>query len=277
MSSIVITLQREAMESSSSVSELLRKALVVARKLDVHDMQEQLAHEMNGYPADTVVPQYRIVHGQIKAWNHFNGWIPIMVEDVKMAASLTSRSVYQPIGELESLATSEGNGPIEMTFPTKVQNFLMEGMDVPLQPILHIGKNQIHRILGAVRNAVLDWSLKLEEQGILGEGLSFTSEEKQKAASVVYNIQSVTGVVGGNVNADNIQIGSYNSIHQKLKDLGVPQDERNELETIMDSLPEATPAERKSRIQKGLEWINRHKDTLGMLWTLLKKWFESQS
>jgi hypothetical protein len=255
MKSIVLDLQQAAMDSSASVAELLRKAMTVARKLAIREMQEQLAHEMNGYPADAVLPQYRTVHGQIKAWNPYHGWIPIMVQDAKTADRLTIRSVHQPIGELEVLANSEGKGALQMTLPTQVQNWVMEGLDIPLQPILHISKTQIHRIVDAVRNAILEWSLKLEEQGILGEGLTFTSEEKEKAVSVVYNIQSVTGVVGGNVSAETIQIGSYNSIHQQLKDLGVSQVERNELEIIMDSLPESPPAEKKTLIQRGLEWV----------------------
>jgi hypothetical protein len=276
MKSIVLDLQQAAMDSAASVPELLRKAIAVARKLAVREMQEQLTHEMNGYTADAVVPSYRIVHGQIKAWNPYHGWIPIMIQDSQTANRLTTRSVYQSIGELEVLANSEGKGALQMTLPPKIQNWIMEDMDVPLQPILHISKPQIHRILDAVRNAVLDWSLKLEEQGILGEGLAFTSEEKQRAASVVYNIQSVTGVVGGNVTADTIQIGSYNSIHQKLKDLGVPQEDRNELETIMDSIPASPSKEKKSFIQRGLEWVERHKDTLGSLGRIIKEWFDHQ-
>jgi hypothetical protein len=45
-----------------------------------------------------------------------------------------------------------------------------------------------------VRNAVLGWSLKLEKTGILGEGVTFSNEETEKAhqGSVVYRINSIT-------------------------------------------------------------------------------------
>ena len=276
MNSIVLDLQREAMDSSASFADLLRKALVVARKLGVTDIQEQLTNEMNGYPADAEVPKYRVIGGEIKAWNPYHGWVPIMLQDGATARKLTTRPVHQTIGELEMLANSKAKGALQMSFPTELQNWLMKGMDVPLQPTLHISKSEIHGILEAVRNAVLDWSLKLEEQGILGEGMTFSSQEKQKAASVVYNINSVTGVVGGNVTAETVQIGDYNSVHQQLKDLGVPQEQRNELETIMDSLPESPPEEKKGLVQKGLDWLQRNKSGLGALGGLIKAWLEHQ-
>lgn len=277
MKSIVLDLQQAAMNSADSVAELLRKAITVARKLAVRDMHEQLSNEMNGYPAEATVPPYRIVHGQMKARNPYHGWIPIMIQDSKTAERLTTRSVHQPVGELEALTNTQGEGPLQMTLPANVQNRIMEDMDVPLQPILHIGRTQIHRILDAVRNAVLDWSLTLEEQGILGEGMTFSPEEKQKAASVVYNINSVTGVVGGNVTAETLQIGDYNSVHQELKDIGIPQEDRNELETIMDSLLESTPKQKKTLTQKGMDWVQRHKAALGTLGGLIKAWLENQS
>ena len=36
-------------------------------------------------------------------------------------------------------------------------------------------------ILDAVRNAVLKWSLTLEAEGIIGEGMSFSPVEREKA------------------------------------------------------------------------------------------------
>jgi AbiTii-like protein len=42
-------------------------------------------------------------------------------------------------------------------------------------------------ILETVRMVILNWTLKLEEDGILGEGLSFSSSEKQTASEHTYN------------------------------------------------------------------------------------------
>jgi hypothetical protein len=42
----------------------------------------------------------------------------------------------------------------------------------------HANISQVVRILDAVRQRVLDWALKLEADGILGEGLTFSQKEK---------------------------------------------------------------------------------------------------
>jgi hypothetical protein len=57
-------------------------------------------------------------------------------------------------------------------------------------------------IVDAVRNVILDWSLKLEKNGIKGEGMTFSKEDRAKAQApgVVYQINSIenfTGNMGG--------------------------------------------------------------------------------
>jgi hypothetical protein len=53
-------------------------------------------------------------------------------------------------------------------------------------------------ILDSVRNVILDWSLKLEQNGIIGEGMTFSKEDKAKAhaAGVTYQIGSIANFTG---------------------------------------------------------------------------------
>jgi hypothetical protein len=48
-----------------------------------------------------------------------------------------------------------------------------------------------------------------------------------------------------------------------LKEQNVPQNERNELENIMDSLKTAKPDQKKTLLQKGKEWVVKNKEFLG--------------
>ena len=105
-------------------------------------------------------------------------------------------------------------------------------------PTLIVGHAQLYGILEAVRNRVLEWSLELEAKGIMGEGLTFTKDEVEKATHVTYHIGTFSGVLG-NVTSSQLQIGDYNAIHSELKRLGIPQKERNELEAILDEMPKA--------------------------------------
>lgn len=122
---------------------------------------------------------------------------------------------------------------------------------------------------------MLEWSLKLEMDGILGEVITFSKEEKSKAASATYHIQNFSGVLG-NVNAGVLQIGDYNSIHAELKRLGISQEERAKLETIMDRAKDATGTDKAGLIKQGLEWVVAHGAQLGALAEVIRRWFESQ-
>lgn len=270
MKSAVIDIQRDAADSSKLVSDILRKAFTIATKLNIEDMQKQLRKEMNGYTAEERFPDYRIISGEIKAYNPYNGWIPIIIEDVKTFQEMTTAKVRQPIGELEKLITSSNNITTRLPLDREqwVRRNAMDNLP-PLKISLHISKTAIHGILEAVRNIILDWSLALEKEGILGENLLFTTKEKEAAANITtYNIGTINGggILGNNITTGNIQIVGYNDIHEKLKMLGVSQEERNELETIMDNVSkEPIPQKKKKLIEKGLEWVNKNAPVIGLL------------
>lgn len=110
MKSLVHELQREAMNPNTRLTDILRKALVVASKLRVEDFKEWIESEMKGYQDGMNIPTYRRVNGQVKAWNPYNGWIPVIVQDTKITNLISNRSIGQPISELESLCQQNEDG-----------------------------------------------------------------------------------------------------------------------------------------------------------------------
>ena len=60
-----------------------------------------------------------------------------------------------------------------------------------------------------------------------------------------------------------VTLYDYSSIHQLLKDRSVPQDQRNELENIMDDLRTAPPEKKQSLVERGKAWVSRNKEVLG--------------
>lgn len=74
------------------------------------------------------------------------------------------------------------------------------------------------------------------------------------------------------MHSSNLQIGDYNSIHSDLKRLGVPQEERNDLEKILDGLKTASGPERESLIKRGSQWVMRNADKIGILSETIRKW-----
>lgn len=192
MSSLVLELQAEALDRNTPVSDLLRKALAVSKKLGVTQIEKWLSHELNGYPRDSEIPPYREVHGLIKVWNPYHGWQPVHFGDPEMGEKLAARKIMQPIGELDSLNPKQG-GSLQIPFPEPIKNRLIRGMDIALEPTLQVAPSEVVGILDAVRNNILEWALELEQEGILGEGLTFSREEKQAAGQITYQITNNIG------------------------------------------------------------------------------------
>lgn len=188
MPGLVLELQSDVLDARMRCSDLLRKALVVSKKLGVEEIQEWLSHELNGYPQRAAIPDYREMRGSLKVWNPYRGWQPLYFQDARNAELLSTHKNGQPIGELESLVKTDKVGFLQIDFPPHIENQLLRGMDIPLQPSIHVPQNQVVGILDAVRNTILEWALELEKQGVIGEGMTFSKEEKQAASNVTYQI-----------------------------------------------------------------------------------------
>jgi len=67
--SLVEQLQAEALDRSVPTEDLLRKAKVVAAKLDLPDFLAWIEKELGGYDAGDAVPSYRVVSGEVRGWN----------------------------------------------------------------------------------------------------------------------------------------------------------------------------------------------------------------
>lgn len=106
MSGIVLELQKEALDETVSIESLLRKAYLVAKKLKLKDFEEWINQELNGY--DNQFPKYRSVRGEIKAWNPYYGWIP-MILSANVADLVSSMPLGLPISAIaDSYNSSDG-------------------------------------------------------------------------------------------------------------------------------------------------------------------------
>ena len=103
MSSLVQELQQDALNSSVSTLELLRKALVVATKLNIPEFEEWIEFELSGYSNGKNIPSYRYIVGPVKGWNPFNGWLPILGDDEEIMSQISKMPIQQSIAELEDL------------------------------------------------------------------------------------------------------------------------------------------------------------------------------
>ncbi len=193
MGSLVLELQRESLDSKVQITDLLRKALVVARKLGIKEFQLWAESELGGYSKGLAIPEYRNVRGQVRCWNPFNGWIEFRLP-AKLAEVVSCYPQGQAVGELESLLTNDKSSIIVMSYPPDQEQMLIELQGAAaLKPALIIDPSVLRGIIDSVRNVILNWTLKLEEDGITGENMTFTLKEKHAASSGTYHIGTYIG------------------------------------------------------------------------------------
>lgn len=194
MSGLVLELQRDALDKRVDVSDLLRKALVVSKKLSITEIEEWINNELGGYSEDeSLIPAYREITGDVKVYNPYHGWQPLYFGDADLGENLSKRKISQAVGELVAIVNGDRSGGLHVPFSQHIKNKLMSLMDVPMEPTLLAGDSQIHKILDAVRNVVLNWSLDLESKGIIGDDMSFSKEEKNAASQITYQITNNIG------------------------------------------------------------------------------------
>ena len=190
MSSLVLELQQDVLNASMSVSALLRKALVVATKLNIQEFQKWIELELRGYSEITDMPPYRLLEGRIEALNPFHGWQPVVfpdTEDSEIAKAISMQILGNSISEVEEMIrNTDGSLGLRFNLEMDLERNLRKGMPHCPRLAVCVSNAAVYGIVEAVKNIILEWSLKLQQDGILGEGITFSQEEKQIAAKNDY-------------------------------------------------------------------------------------------
>jgi len=173
------------------VADLLRKALVVSNRLGVSEIDEWIQHELGGYQTIDQLPTYRRLQGELKVHNPYRGWQPVMIEDAKLFDLITTAQVGSAINEIEHQV--HGKGVIHYPLPSKQKIALMDAAGLPGEPVLFLQESQLVGVLDAVRNTILKWALSLGDKGVVGEGVSFSPDERAAASQVTYQITNIIG------------------------------------------------------------------------------------
>lgn len=217
MSSIVLDLQQEILKHDCDILNALRKAHLIASKLKLHEFDRWVIHELNGYAdvTESDVPEYRKVSGQLKAWNPYRGWIPAQLTDEEIENIVCHRVLWQSIGELQQLYDESKGAYFLIEFSAgQMENIAsLFHTPFPMQYALHISKHILPTITEKVKNCLLEWTIKLENEGILGEGMRFSQEETDMAQKVAQTVNHYYGtVVNGDVKQSQVVSGDHNTI-----------------------------------------------------------------
>lgn len=134
MTAVILQLQQDALDRDVPVSDLLRKALVIARKLALQEFQIWIENELKGYRNDQEAPDYRQVSGDVRGWNPYRGWMPLIFENPKAGESISRRKSTQSIAELEHLTQENVDSNfLHMPYSQATQRELSKGFGFDTQ------------------------------------------------------------------------------------------------------------------------------------------------
>src|SRR2546425_13291046 len=129
MASLIQDLERDALDPAVRVSDLLRKALVVAQRSGNAEFEAWVERELSGYPEASDCPEYRWVSGQVMVQNPFHGWQPVIFESDEEARRVSRRANGQPVAEIENVvATATPGSTLGMPFPDEIALQLIQNI-----------------------------------------------------------------------------------------------------------------------------------------------------
>jgi hypothetical protein len=215
MSSLVLELQHDALNPSINLADLLRKALLVSRKLGINDFQTWIERELNGYQDDKDLPEYRKISGTSQGLVPYQGWQPIQFGKVEIEKYWTIWTCTEPISQVIALVSSSSKSDaILVSYSSEALKVLLAHINRSTQVRFVVGVPSLVSLLDSVRTVVLNWAIKLEEDKILGEGMTFTPEEKSTARAATYNVTNFYGPVS----SSQIQQQTSDSIQSLVTD-----------------------------------------------------------
>lgn len=264
--SIILELQEAATDKRNDISDLLRKCLLVATKLKLDEFKQWINWELQGYDETSEdVPKYRMLRGEIRVFNPYHGLQPLYMPP-EMERQICNIKYRAPIGNAVSVVEHQRNrsdsksSPL-FPLPSELKQYLLQHMELPLEPIRTVSETQLDMLIDAVRSTILEWSLKLEEAGIMGEGMTFSKEEKQIAAASqqihIGNFQGTIGDIQGSTVTQNLTMhvisGDFQSLKKVLKEKGVSDADLEELEAAVAADPQPeTPGQFGTQVSNWL-------------------------
>ncbi len=253
----------EALSSQGgSLTDALLKTKVLLHKIGHQELVEWVNNELNGYPNDDNLPEYRILSVQVlvnasnMAYQVTSHPIPLGHLTKEQRASLETAKMHESLAVLEKLVEQPGDH-LHAAIPMEANGLLGRGLAngyVIQRAWCEIGQASVAQIFVQVKSRLLDFILGLQDQ--LGDGVS-EQEMKQRAdsfdASGLFNNaifgNNTTIVVGAHNKQQVMNItdkGDFNSIADELRQHGIDEPDISALERAIkadERAPET--AERK--------------------------------
>lgn len=217
MKGIVLELQQDLLSKDCDILNVLRKAHIIATKLKLDEFDKWIQQELNGYKSESQTPEYRKIKGVLKALSPRNGWVPAVISNSDIEQAISERKLRDPISVIVELYDKNDSDDLQLSLPGELVKYFNVNSDlfINTQYSLFIGAHYLKEIIEHIKYCLLQWTLKLEENNIIGEDLSFTIQEKEKAQTMpqtINNYYGTTNVIAAPTTNTQIAVGDNNSV-----------------------------------------------------------------
>jgi hypothetical protein len=160
-------IERDLVDPAASLSTTLRKANILATRLQSEDLKNWVHSELNGYQEVEFVPEYRTINVQLVA-DYITRFeqgrnIPIPTSNVPngMRESVETYTFLGGVRELESLLES-GNTEFRAPLPAEFNAAMGDNLGMFVEMGRLFTRGQLELVLDTIKNRLLDLILEIE-------------------------------------------------------------------------------------------------------------------
>jgi hypothetical protein len=271
-------IQDAAVDGTSDLETLLRKCRVLATRLKHEELKKWVACELDGYPADIPLPEYRKCSGDpfgtfIGVFGRGVKNCPIPVSDLpeKLRDSMVHKLFREGVGALKNLVETVDGTTIQFGWPAEVSRIVhpknMADDLVLAQAWLNVNKSRVVGILSTVRNRILGFALELEasypDAGEANPSKTPLSEEINRVfqQNITQNFHGpVANIASGHAieqtGTVNIQQGDFRTLAMFLQEKGVSDEDIRDLKSALKADPRPEPNS-KTLGKKVAAWVGK--------------------
>lgn len=269
---LIESLQNDILEQNTELSSILRKAKVLASKLNNIEIKTWVDLELNGYQNEEELPEYRKFSafnmGTFNCYDSIRNNIPISViniPDEKIRNYLNENNIPFGVKNLESTIET-GEKELKRPWPAEaiciynLCNFSQSCTCIAAWRAIPIG--QYEQILENIRNRLLEFLLKLQEKyPEIKELSNDTPKIPEREIAQIFNTTILGGQCFIGSNFDNCHIVQQNdltSLLNYLKKNGVPLTEIDDLKiSIQKDENEGKSKEIGENVKKWISNLSR--------------------
>ena len=260
--SLLDDIQKDLLGESSSTASTLRKARVLADRLESPDLRQWAKSELEGYGKDDELPNYRKLHLPIVGTltDGFRQYKNFQVPSFNLPDDL--REMATKFHVTENVAAVEGilnasEDTFERKHPPELTGLLNKHLQID-GGLLESSSQKVPKylysaILDSVKSRLLEFVLELQKNDVNpDEPNSERTDEELVRGAVVNHIygNNNTVAIGDQISqqVSVVQKGDIESLFELLKDYQVPDEDLAELKDAISAEPDAKPRKLGPRV-----------------------------